>query len=269
MKETFLEQILRKTRTRVESAKRSLDVPKVRSQAERIRSRASHHRFCTALARTDRTNIIAEIKRASPSKGVINSGIDVRSMARSYESGGAAAISVLTEGEFFGGSLDDLTMVAETVDLPVLRKDFIIDEFQIYEAAAAGAAAVLLIVAALSTRELGQLLKVAETDLGMDALVEVHTADELQVARDAGSRIIGVNNRDLRSLEVSLDVSRCLIANRPEEAIMVAESGITGRDDIEELSRLGFDAFLIGETLMRSENVAMQLQGLTAKREAV
>ena len=234
-----------------------------------MRSEAIPHQFRSALLRTDRTNIIAEIKRASPSKGVINSEIDVRSLATSYETGGAAAISVLTEGEYFGGSLDDLRMVAETVNIPILRKDFIIEDYQVYEAAAAAADAVLLIVAALSQRELQKLMRIAEYELGMDTLVEIHTADELAIAKNAGAGIIGVNNRDLRSLEVSLDVSRRLIASRPNNTIMVAESGIAGRSEIVELSGLGFDAFLIGETLMRSDDVANELRVLGGTPEKV
>ncbi len=262
MNEAFLEQILSKTRARVHAAKGFRDVSKVRAEAERRRGCAISGRFRQALCRKDRINIIAEIKRASPSKGVINSKIDVRSMASDYRSGGAAAISVLTESEYFGGSLDDLNQVAGAVDIPTLRKDFIVDEYQIYEAAAAGADAILLIVAALTEPDLLRLIVVTEAELGMDALVEVHTEEDMTIARNVGAKIIGINNRDLRSLEVSLDVSRTLITKRPKGAIMVAESGIRDRSDVHELLQLGFNAFLIGETLMRSDNTVDDLKSL-------
>lgn len=267
MTETFLETIVLKTRGRVRSAKGILDLQQVRSQAKEFRGESISHTFRSALSRTDRTNIIAEIKRASPSKGVINSGIDIKAVAKCYESGGAAAISVLTEEEYFGGSLEDLELVAQPTRIPVLRKDFIIDEYQIYEAAGAGADAVLLIAAALQENELIKLLKITEDDLGMDALVEVHTVSEMKIAESVGAKIIGVNNRDLRSLDVSLDVSRRLISDRPESTLMVAESGISNRAQIEELLALGFNAFLIGETLMRSGDIAAELGILTGIRE--
>ncbi len=268
MSEIFLDKVMSKTRDLIRSSKNRVDMTHIKSRAEGVREGAIPHRFRSALQRSDRANIIAELKRASPSKGVINANIDVREVARNYESGGAAAISVLTEGEFFGGSLDDLMIAAETVEMPVLRKDFIVDEYQIYEAAAAGADAILLIVAALSEPEIEKLLHVAQNDLGMDALVEVHNSVEMEVANRIGAEIIGVNNRDLRTLDVSLDVSRRLINERPKGSLMVAESGISSRGEIDELSVLGFDAFLIGETLMRSDNVADELRSLVGMPEA-
>ena len=259
MSETFLGKIIAKTRDTVERQKKETDLAALKRRATEARAYAIPRRLRSALSRTDRTNIIAEIKRASPSRGVINADVDVAALARQYEAGGAAAISVLTEEEYFGGSLDDLRAVRAAVDLPILRKDFTVDEFQIYEAAEAGADAILLIVAALTEAELNGFLGLAQDDLGMDALVEVHGREELAVAKRLGAGIIGVNNRDLHSLEVSLDVSRSLITNRPENALMVAESGITTRDEIVELKHLGFDGFLIGETLMRTENATETL----------
>ncbi|MEP6788423.1 MAG: indole-3-glycerol phosphate synthase TrpC [Acidobacteriota bacterium] len=251
MSETFLEKIVAKTRERVERAKAVGYVDSIRRRAEGVRQNAEPRRFLAALSQRDRTNIIAEIKRASPSKGTINANIDVGRTARSYETGGAAAISVLTESEYFCGEIRDLVIASKTVDIPILRKDFTVDAYQIYEAAAAGADAVLLIVAALSREELVEFGQVTR-ELGMDALVEVHSADEFEIAHDIGAEIIGVNNRDLHSLEVSLEVSRDLIRHKPEGVLMVSESGITSRDDILELKSLGFDGFLVGETLMRS-----------------
>ncbi|MEO6050423.1 MAG: indole-3-glycerol phosphate synthase TrpC [Pyrinomonadaceae bacterium] len=261
MSETFLDKIVAKTHKRVASAKRDVDPSGIKSNAAQVRSRAEPHRFRRALKRTGRTHIIAEIKRASPSKGIINADIDVAEVARSYESGGAAAISVLTETEFFGGSLTDLTVVSQTAKIPILRKDFIVDEYQIYEAAAFGADAVLLIVAALSEEELIRFQLLTQDELGMDTLVEVHTSEDLAVATEIGANIIGVNNRDLRSLEVSLDVSRRLIAGRPANTLMISESGLSTQDEIEELKGLGFNGFLIGETLMRTGNASDMLGG--------
>lgn len=259
MTQTFLEKIVLKTRQRVASTKREIGADALNRRISASRKIATPHKFRDALSRDDRTNIIAEIKRASPSKGIINDKINVAEIARNYESGGAAAISVLTETEYFGGSLADLLLVSQTVLIPILRKDFIVDEYQIYEAAAMGADAILLIVAALSIGELTSFRKLAEDNLGMDALVEVHNYDELEIAAKIGAGIIGVNNRDLHSLEVSLDVSRQVIADRPENTLMVAESGISNRHEIVELKRLGFDGFLIGETLMRTANPAETL----------
>lgn len=264
MSATFLDMIVRKTRIRVQELKDR--GPDVRASAERVRDIAVRQRFRSVLERSDRINIIAEIKRASPSKGVIKADIDAEHVARTFESGGAAAISVLTENEYFGGSMEDLESICSRVDIPVLRKDFIVDEYQIYEAAAAGAEAVLLIVAALSAQVLKKLLRLA-CDLGMDAIVEVHTLDEMAIADQIGAEIIGVNNRDLRSLEVSLDVSRKLVADRPLGKIMIAESGLSSGREIRELRDLGFDAFLIGESLMKTENIIDQLKVLAAGSE--
>jgi indole-3-glycerol phosphate synthase len=257
---TFLEKVTVETRERVAAARSNGYLPKLTRVAEELATRRAPNRFRTAL-RKKSVNIIAEIKRASPSKGVIKAEIDVAQTARLYAAGGAAAISVLTEPQYFDGSISDLVIVAKAVDLPVLRKDFIVDEYQIIEAAAAGASAILLIVAALSTDVLNSLQQAA-AGLNLDVLVEVHDAAEMRTAIDMGASIIGVNNRDLHSLEVSLDTSRRLIEGKPDNVVMVAESGITTRAEIDELRGLGFDAFLIGERLMRSANVAETLRGL-------
>jgi len=262
MSTTFLQKVTAEARERVAQAREFGYLAKLEKLAEQRRDESESHRFHTALSRRDRTNIIAEIKRASPSKGVIKGEIDVAKLARSYAAGGAAAISVLTEPEHFDGSISDLVAAVRTVEIPVLRKDFIVDEYQIVEAAAAGASAILLIVAALSIKELRKLHAVA-IEFGLDVLVETHDEAEMQTALEIGAAIIGVNNRDLHSLEVSLDTSRKLIASKPEGIVMVAESGITTRAEIDELRGLGYDAFLIGETLMRSGDVVETLRGLT------
>ncbi|CAN5477749.1 hypothetical protein BH10ACI2_BH10ACI2_16570 [soil metagenome] len=260
MSGTFLEKIVAKTREKVERAKSVGYGDRIRQRAEKLRDGVEAGRFYDALNRKDRTNIIAEIKRASPSKGVINANINVEQVARRYQSGGAAAISVLTENEYFDGEIADLRRAAKTVDIPILRKDFTVDPYQIYEAAAAGADAILLIVAALSRQQLIEFSRITH-DLGMDALVEVHSVDELEIAHEIGATIIGVNNRNLHSLEVSLDVSRELIRVRDGDALLISESGISTREEIDELRGLGFDGFLIGETLMRTANAAETLGG--------
>lgn len=262
MSTTFLQKVTAEARERVAQAREFGYFAKLEKIAAERRKGLEPHTFHAALSRRDRTNIIAEIKRASPSKGVIKGEVNVANLARSYDAGGAAAISVLTEPKHFDGSISDLVTAARAVEIPILRKDFIVNEYQVVEAAASGASAILLIVAALSLDELRNLHAIA-TELGLDVLVEVHDAAEMRTAFEIGAAIIGVNNRDLHSLEVSLDTSRQLIAEKPDGILMVAESGITARTEIDELRGLGYDAFLIGETLMRSENVAETLRGLS------
>ena len=243
-------------RIRVSEARSAVGIDATQEKAAIVRRDAERHRLRSALSRQDRVNIIAEIKRASPSKGVINDAIDVRDLAKSYQAGGAAAISVLTEQDFFKGSLEDLVAVRDAVSLPILRKDFVVDEYQIYESAAAGADAILLIVAALNADHISRYLRIARDELGMDAIVEVHDLDELAIAIAAGADIIGVNNRNLSTFDVSLDVSRHMIKSKPKNALMIAESGISTANEISELKGLGYDGFLIGESLMRSGNDA-------------
>lgn len=266
MRETILDKIFAAKRLSVEKAKRRVDGARLREVALEKRRSAQPHSLFSALQSSNRINVIAEFKKASPSKGVINGVVDPAVIARQYEKGGAAAISVLTEEDFFNGSLDDLGAVRAAVDLPILRKDFIFDPFQIYEAAAAGADAILLIAAMLDDKLLADLHRVAEVELGLDALVEVHTLDELERVNQIGATLIGVNNRNLKSFEVSLDVSRELIKHAPTAgAVMVTESGTRTRDDIVELLELGYSGFLIGETLMRSGDPENELRKLATE----
>lgn len=262
MKPTFLQEILKLKRLRVEIAKRETDFDSLRKQAERVRAASPPYRLRKVLQKENQTNIIAEIKRASPSKGVINDKIDVAETARNYERGGACAVSVLTEKDFFAGSLLDLQTVRDSTLLPILRKDFIYDEFQIIETAASGADAVLLIAAMLDDKDLANLYHLAEQNLGLDVLLEVHTLEELQRAEKIGAKIIGVNNRDLHSFAVSLDVSRELIKHAPSDALMVTESGLRTLEDLLELKNLGYSGFLIGETLMKSGDAEKELREL-------
>ena len=221
------------------------------------------HTFLSALTATDRINVIAECKRRSPSKGVLRANYDPVAIAKGYAEAGAAAISVLTEPTFFDGALEHLQAVRAAVDVPLLRKDFIISEYQLFEARAAGADAALLIVAALQPSELTSLAERAAS-LGLDTLIEVHNADELSVAIDAGARIIGVNNRNLRTLEVDVRASEDLIARMPRDVIAISESGLRSAADLVRLRALGYRAFLIGERFMSAENPGAELQAFLA-----
>ncbi len=206
-------------------------------------------------------SLIAEIKRASPSKGLLCPNLDAPALARAYEANGAAAISVLTDERFFRGSLEDLRVVRQSVTIPVLRKDFILDPYQVYEARAAGADAVLLIVAALDDAALLELYELA-CKLGMAALVEVHNASELERALRIRPRIIGVNNRDLGTFEVDLETTVHLRPLIPPGVLLVAESGIHHRADVARLKAAGVDGILVGEALVRATDVGARVKEL-------
>ena len=216
-----------------------------------------------AHLRSNPPAIISEIKKASPSKGILAHDFAPARIARAYEAGGASALSVLTDQQFFQGSLADLEAARAAVSLPVLRKDFTIDEAHVIEAAAHGADAILLIVACLTVAELRRFRELAES-FAMDVLVEVHTAGELQMAIDSGASIIGVNNRNLHTFEVRLDLSLELAPHIPAAALRVAESGILNATDVARLRDAGYHAFLVGEHLMRSPDPAAALRQLRA-----
>jgi indole-3-glycerol phosphate synthase len=256
-----LTEIVAKKRERVAAAREGVALEEMRRLALEVREQATAHMLSDAL-RSDRINIIAEFKRRSPSKGAIRVDANLIEIVRSYEAGGAVGISVLTEEDYFGGSLDDLRTVKATVASPVLRKDFVFDEYQVYESAAAGADAILLIVAALDDESLSHLKRVAEDELGMDALVEVHDSDELKRAAGCDAKLIGVNNRDLRTFEVSLESSLSLAAQMPRDAVSVSESGLHSSGDLKRLHEVGYSGFLIGETLMRAEKPEEALRHL-------
>ena len=265
MSRNFLSEIVARKRQVVRRLRANSSVETLHRRALEIRKNAVTHRLHQTLnAPSSALKIIAEFKRASPSVGMIQSDLSPADAARLYERGGACAVSVLTDEEHFGGSIADLGAVRSSTHLPVLRKDFIIDEIQIYEAVTAGADAILLIVAALDDASLGELRKVAEDELGLDALIEVHTSDELRRALNTGAKIIGVNNRDLQTFEVSLSTSERLIAEAPQDSVMISESGLRDPAQLRRLYALGFRGFLIGEQLMRAKNPETALRDLIA-----
>ena len=240
----------------------------VRARALTIRADMTPHRLLQALqSSSKRVNIIAEFKRRSPSAGTIRNDLSATEIATRYERGGACAVSVLTDEHYFGGSILDLAANRATTALPLLRKDFIIDEIQIYEAAIAGADAVLLIAAALDDALLRKLRATAEDELGLDALVEVHTSEELRRAVKTGAKLIGVNNRDLQTFRTSLETSERLIAEAPRDRVMISESGLQHAESLRHLQALGFRGFLIGEALMRASDPETALRDLIAEVE--
>jgi indole-3-glycerol phosphate synthase len=255
----LLAAIVAGTRRRVEAARSREPLADLeRRAAERQPDAAG---FRAALSRASRLNVIAECKRRSPSRGVLRADYDPAAIALRYAESGAAAISVLTEPMFFDGALPHLEAVRAVTGLPLLRKDFIVEDYQLIEARAAGADAALLIVAALVETQLRHLLTQART-LGLAVLVEVHTDDELDRALNAGADIIGVNNRDLRTLRVDLQASARLISQIPESAVAVAESGLRCRQDLIALRGDGYDAFLVGERLVTMADPGAALQEL-------
>lgn len=258
-----LAEIIATRKQRVALAKSNVPRFAIEHAALQTRAQAIANSLRGALSDGSGVKIIAEFKRRSPSKGAINAGADPQAVARQYENGGAAAMSVLTEPDYFDGSLDDLCDVRKATRLPLLRKDFIIDEYQVYESAASAADALLLIVAALNDSELRSLRELAEDKLRMDALVEVHTGDEMRRAIDCGATLIGVNNRNLATFEVSLDTSMELADQAGPETILISESGIETADDIRRLRAAGYRGFLIGETLMRADDPSALIAELT------
>jgi indole-3-glycerol phosphate synthase len=230
--------------------------------AERAAAAPSRRgKFSAAISRADRVNIIAECKRRSPSRGVLRADYDPVAIAAAYADAGAAAVSVLTEPTFFDGSLEHLAAVRAAVSVPILRKDFIVSEYQLLEAKAAGADAVLLIASALRPVEL-KVLHDHAGRMGLDVLVEVHDATELAIALDAGARVVGVNNRNLRTLAVDLQASDALIANVPGDVVAVSESGLRTAEDLLRLRSLGYRAFLIGERFMTAAEPGAELERL-------
>jgi indole-3-glycerol phosphate synthase len=254
---TILDEILT---TKGEEVARLRREPGEAALRAEVRAAPSPRGFARALRSAAEPRVIAEVKRASPSKGTIRADADPAVIARAYAEGGAAALSVLTDGPYFRGSLDDLREARQAVELPVLRKDFVIDPVQVLEARAAGADAVLLIVAALDDARLRDLLYATDA-AGMDALVEVHTRAELERAASAGAQTVGINNRDLRTFRTDVSVTRELLPHT-EGCTVVSESGIEDSETIRSLASEGVHAFLIGESLMRAPDPGEALRKL-------
>jgi indole-3-glycerol phosphate synthase len=251
--------------TRIEVARRKREVgtaPLARAVEQRAQD-GDRRPFLGALRRPG-LSVIAEHKRRSPSAGLIREGVSLSEVVRAYEQAGAAALSILTEAGSFGGSLDDLAAARANSSLPILRKDFVVDPYQVTESFAAGADAILLIVAALSERELvalhGQAL-----DLGLAALVEIHDRRELEIAAAAGAELIGINNRDLTTLSVDLERTFALLPQLPGGVTVVAESGFSHPTELDALAEAGVDAVLVGEALMRSPDIEAACRSLTAR----
>ncbi len=252
----FIDEIIEKKTKEVEGLKKEVSIEELKS---RLAVAPDTRDFCGALTEGAGIKIIAEVKKASPSKGTIREDFDPVAVAKIYETNGACAVSVLTERDFFKGSPKYLTKVRAAVRIPVLRKDFIFDPFQIYESRVMGADAVLLIAAIVEKDPLGELIELTKR-LGMAPLVEVHTERELASALDAGAAIIGINNRDLRTFDIDLETTRRLAPLVPEDKVIVSESGINSADDIRYLSEAGVRAFLIGEALMRQDDIGRRLR---------
>ncbi|HEY6547554.1 MAG TPA: indole-3-glycerol phosphate synthase TrpC [Vicinamibacteria bacterium] len=260
MSASVLGQIVARTRERLHDRRRQRPLDEMLAQAPTPGTRRP---FASALSQ-EGWNLIAEFKRRSPSKGVLREDLPAAGVAQAYEAAGARALSVLTEEDFFGGHLGDLRQARAATGLPTLRKDFVVDPYQVWEAWIAGADAVLLIVAALSEGELRKLLDTA-IEAGLDALVEVHDRPELEVALACGARLVGVNNRDLKTLHVTLETSLGLASSIPDHVVAVAESGIRSGADLRRLRDAGYDAFLVGEQLMTAPEPGAALATLLAE----
>jgi indole-3-glycerol phosphate synthase len=257
----ILNKIIENKRSEVERAEKSDSIDFLKSELQNLDNTKG---FYESIRADGRTKVIAEIKCASPSKGVLRSEFNPVEISKSYFRGGASAISVLTDSRFFKGSRDHLRDVRSAVELPLLRKDFIIDPYQVYESRLYGADAILLIVAALDSTILGELLELAHS-LDMDAVVEIHDEGELDKAIEAGSRIIGINNRDLKTFDVSLETSLRLCKLIPREKLIVSESGISSSDDIKRLKSAGINVLLIGEAFMRAPDPGEELKKLLSE----
>lgn len=263
----ILEQLSEHARERVMEAKRQRPLEGIREQAEAMRAEEKGEVFLLEKAlRAPGLSFICECKRASPSKGMISEDFPYLEIAREYEEGGAAAISCLTEPKWFLGKDEYLKDIVREVSIPVLRKDFTVEAYQIYEAKLLGASAVLLIVSILRLEELKEYIKVAD-ELGLSAFVETHDEEEVEIAISAGARILGVNNRNLKDFTVDVGNTLRLRQQVPKDILFVAESGIQTEEDIARLAEAGVDAVLMGESLMRAENRVEKLRSLRAAGE--
>lgn len=262
MSTDFLSQIVKQKGREIAQARKVITEGRL---AKLARQRSDFRSFFEPLSRPGAkgVNVIAEIKRASPSKGDIRADLDASKMAAQYENGGATAVSVLTDQTYFKGHLDDLKAARSACSLPLLRKEFIISRYQVYQAAAAGADAILLIVRILNEEKLNQLYTLCR-ELGMDALVEIHTAEDARLVAECGARLVGINNRNLSSFETDIGIAMDLVSRLNPDQVPVAASGISGPTDIQRNLSAGIFNFLIGESIVRSPDPARFIAGLTA-----
>ena len=262
---TILDTIVAHKQTEVATNKLAMPIVKLEESPLFQMPRTS---LVTSIGRKGSSGVIAEIKRKSPSKGEINPGIQVEKVAKAYEAAGVAGISVLTDFNFFGGSSQDLMKVRDAVSIPILRKDFIIDAYQIYEARAMGADVILLIAACLGSEEIREFTALAH-ELELEVLMEVHNEEELLTNRDCGADLIGVNNRDLKTFKVSIQTSIDLLPQIPENAIKVAESGLSKVEEVEKLRSLGFQGFLMGQRFMEKAEPGKACQDFIKSMKAI
>ena len=261
MKNTYLSKILEVTKISVAEKKKTLPLNQISSSSENT---TPTRRFMDALKTSVEINqvaVIAEMKKASPSQGLIRHNYEPSELAKQYQRMNAACLSVLTDEIFFKGSLEHISIVKETVNLPVLRKDFIVDEYQIYESLHIGADYILLIVSALSKKELKEFNNLA-SDLGLEVLVEVHNLQEIERALDINPKMIGINNRNLETFESDLETTKRLIQEIPKEILTISESGIKSSEDVEKIKSSGVNIFLVGEAFMRAEDPGKELKNL-------
>ena len=261
MKNTYLNEILKVTKASVEEKKKTFPLIETSTSSENFLSKESFIKSLKASIGSHRVAVIAEMKKASPSQGLIRENYDPSELAKQYFEAGAACLSVLTDEPFFKGSLEHISLVKEAVDLPVLRKDFIVDEYQIYESLLKGADCILLIVAALSRNQLQEFSHLA-SDLNLEVLVEVHDEEEVERALEIRPNLIGINNRNLETFEVNLETTERLVEEIPKEILTVSESGIKSSKDVKKIMSSGVNAFLVGEVFMRAEDPGKELKNL-------
>ncbi len=259
--ESFLEKIIKAKRDEVAARKAEVPLDDLKARIRDLPATRDFHRALDRRSFGGRIRLIAEVKRASPSQGTIRHHFDLDQVVHAYVTAGAAALSVLTDTAFFRGTLDDLAHVKARMSLPVLRKDFIIDPYQVYETRAWGADAILLIVAALDKQAFQDLLGLSQ-ELGLHPLTEVHTRDELQTALGAKGSIVGINNRDLKTFQVSLETTFALLPDIPPDRVVISESGIGEHTEVARLEAAGVDAILVGEGLLRAQDVRQRVRDL-------
>ena len=261
MKDTYLKKILETTRNSVSDTKRNLPLVKLESDLERLELTKGFRDSLVKSLKQNSLAVIAEMKKASPSRGLLREKYEPEVIAQDYQQASAACLSVLTNEPFFKGCLEHLSLVRDRVDLPLLRKDFIVDEYQIYESRYGGADCILLIVAALTKNQLHDYHQLA-IELNLDVLVEVHTLNEMESALKIGPNLIGINNRNLETFKVNLEITKRLSTEVPEEIVVVSESGIKSCEDVKKIISYGVTTFLVGEVFMRAEHPGNELRNL-------